>query len=212
MCSTKASFCSCASNSPSLMHVETAMFFSPLSSRKSIKRLCILLCMQTSNFPRSHHPGYLVTKGSPNPPTQLVSIALNMVPHKQKAELTGELMRREKNMKKPDLMQESLRENQNKRRGDWREKRERRKMIGQQFILKKPSIGDVVSISSVYMTWQVQKLLVVSWIGIVLSHARTWIAWCPFISHHYSATSLVHSHQFRGDTLHQLKSFSMEVS
>ena len=96
MCSTKASFCSCASNSPSLMHVETAMFFSPLSSRKSIKRLCILLCMQTSNFPRSHHPGYLVTKGSPNPPTQLVFMALNMVPHKQKAELARELMRREK--------------------------------------------------------------------------------------------------------------------
>ena len=53
-----------------------------------------------------------------------------MVLHKQKAELTGELMTREKNMKKPDLIQESLRENQNKRRGDWREKRERRNMIG----------------------------------------------------------------------------------
>jgi len=34
--------------------------------------------------------------GSTNYPTQLVFIALNMVPHKQKAELTGELMRREK--------------------------------------------------------------------------------------------------------------------
>jgi len=34
-------------------------------------------------------------KGSPNPPTQLVSIALNMLPCKQKAEVAGELMRRE---------------------------------------------------------------------------------------------------------------------
>jgi len=32
-----------------------------------------------------------VDKAIPNPPTQLVSIALNMVPHEQK----GELMRRE---------------------------------------------------------------------------------------------------------------------
>ena len=72
------------------------------------------------------------SKGNPNPPTQLVSIALNMVPHKQKAELAGELMRREEktlrnqvSCKKP-----CLRENQDKRSGDWREKRERRYMIG----------------------------------------------------------------------------------
>ena len=37
-----------------------------------------------------------MTKSSPNSPTQLVSMALNMVPHKQKAELARELMRREK--------------------------------------------------------------------------------------------------------------------
>ena len=48
-----------------------------------------------------------------------------------------------------------LRENKDKRRGDWREKRERRNMIGYQFILKKLSIGDVVSMSSIYMTWQI---------------------------------------------------------
>ena len=34
-------------------------------------------------------------EGSPNPPTQLVSITLNIVTHKQKTELAGELMRRE---------------------------------------------------------------------------------------------------------------------
>jgi len=35
------------------------------------------------------------SKYSPNPPTQLISIAINIVPHKQKVELAGELMRRE---------------------------------------------------------------------------------------------------------------------
>ena len=35
-------------------------------------------------------------QASPNPPTQLVFIELNMVPHKQKTELARELMRREK--------------------------------------------------------------------------------------------------------------------
>jgi len=34
-------------------------------------------------------------ESSSNPPTQLVSMALNMVPHKQKAELARQLMRRE---------------------------------------------------------------------------------------------------------------------
>ena len=45
-------------------------------------------------------------------------------------------------------------------------------MIGQQFILKKLSLGDIVSMSSVYMTWQLQKLLVVSWVGTGLRHSR----------------------------------------
>ena len=43
-----------------------------------------------------------------------------------------------------------------------------RDMIGQQFLLKKLSVGNVISMSSVYMTWQIQKPLVVSWVGIVL--------------------------------------------
>ena len=42
-------------------------------------------------------------------------------------------------------------------------------MIRQQFILKKLSIGGIVSISSVYITWQVQKLLMVSWVGTSLT-------------------------------------------
>ena len=41
-------------------------------------------------------------------------------------------------------------------------------MIRQQFILKKIFIEDVVSMYSVCMMWQVQKQLVVSWIGIAL--------------------------------------------
>ena len=48
-----------------------------------------------------------------------------------------------------------LRENKDKRRGDWREKREKRNMIGYQFILKKLSIEDVISMNSIYMIWQV---------------------------------------------------------
>ena len=42
-------------------------------------------------------------------------------------------------------------ENQNKIRQDWREKREKRYMIGLQFILKKSSIENVMFMSSVYM-------------------------------------------------------------
>ena len=35
------------------------------------------------------------------------------------------------------------------------ERKEKRDIIGQQFIMKKSYIGDVVSICNVYMTWQV---------------------------------------------------------
>ena len=52
-------------------------------------------------------------------------------------------------MKKPGLIQKKtcLRENQDKRRGDWREKREKRNMIGYQFILKILSIKPVPTYS-----------------------------------------------------------------
>ena len=68
------------------------------------------------------------SKSSPNPPTQLVSIVLNIVPHKKKAELAGELMRREEktwrnqvSCKKP-----CLHENQDKKRELERNRREKR--------------------------------------------------------------------------------------
>jgi hypothetical protein len=47
-------------------------------------------------------------EGSPNAPPHLVSIALNILPCKQNAEMMGELMRREeKKIKKSFLMQET---------------------------------------------------------------------------------------------------------
>ena len=49
-----------------------------------------------------------MNKGSPNPPTQLVSIALNTLPCKQKADVAGELMKRGEKMKKPSPMQEIM--------------------------------------------------------------------------------------------------------
>ena len=57
-------------------------------------------------------------------------------------------------------------------------------MIGQQFILKKLSLGDIVSMSSVYMTWQLQKLLVVSWVGTGLKWliALTLALQCFFVT------------------------------
>ena len=50
------------------------------------------------------------------------------MPYKQKAELTGELMRREKNMKKPDLMQETVSTRKPRQKKRWLEgeKRENR--------------------------------------------------------------------------------------
>ena len=73
-------------------------------------------------------------------------------------------------MKKPGLIQETMstRKPRQKKLGLEGEKRGR-DMIGQQFLLKKLSIENVVSMSSVYMTWQVQKPLVVFWVGIALS-------------------------------------------
>lgn len=55
-------------------------------------------------------------------------------------------------MMKSDLMQKQcLRENKDKRRKDMEKRRERRDMIGQQYILKKLCIESVVSMCSIYV-------------------------------------------------------------
>ena len=59
-------------------------------------------------------------------------------------------------MKKSGLMQETMSTRKTKAKEEVvGGRKKRRNMIGYQFILKKPSIGDVVSMSSVYMIWQV---------------------------------------------------------
>jgi len=87
------------------------------------------------------HEGKQPQLGSLNSPTQLVSIVLNTLLCKQKTEVAEELTRREEI--------ESHAKNyvyvKTKTKGG------RRDMIGYQFILKKSSIKDTVSMSSIYM-------------------------------------------------------------
>ena len=80
-----------------------------------------------------------------------------MLPYKQKGEVAAKLMRREdKIRKKPDLIQEtmSIRKPRQKDRGLERNRREKwYDWIAIYF--EKLSIGDIISMSSVYMTCQV---------------------------------------------------------
>ena len=80
-----------------------------------------------------------------------------MLPCKQKGEIAAKLMRREDKIRKNQISckKPCVYENQDKKREDWRGIGERRYIIGYQFILKKLSIGGIVSINSVYMTCQV---------------------------------------------------------
>ena len=70
-----------------------------------------------------------------------------MLPCKQKVEVARKLMRREGKIRRNRISCKKLclRENQDQKREDWRGIRDRRHMIGYQFILKKLFIGDIVS-------------------------------------------------------------------
>ena len=93
-------------------------------------------------------------KGSSNPPTQLVSIVLNTLPCKQKVDVARELMRREwKRWRNHARNYVSTKTKTKEARIEGRKEKKRYDWIA--IFFKKPSIENVVSMSSLYMTWQV---------------------------------------------------------
>ena len=56
-------------------------------------------------------------------------------------------------MKKSNLMQKNIstQKSRQKKEKEWRKKIERRDMVGYQFILKKPSIGDIVCSTTTFL-------------------------------------------------------------